>query len=588
VRGAGDTDRSLGGVHPIGDANATFCATLVDEWARAGCTDAVVAPGSRSTPLALAMVADDRLRVQVFHDERAAAFAALGAGLAGGRPAILLCTSGTAATHLHAAVAEADLSNVPLLVCTADRPPELWQVGAPQTIDQTRLYGGAVRFFAEPGVPDDAARHSWRSLGARAVAEALGASGRPGPVHLNLPFREPLVGEPGDLPPGRAGGAPWHQVAPLAGSVPPSTEVVDRLAPLVDGRRGVVVAGAGIADPDGVSALAARLGWPVLADHRSGCRALPEAVGHADPLLRVPGFARRHRPEVVLRLGEPLSSKVVGQWLAASGAVEVAVDRHGSWRDPDRILDVVVRAEPGALARCLAGRLTAGPVGELTAWRAADEAAAAALDEVLADAGPVTEPGTVRAALEATPGGGALVVASSMPVRDLEWFGGRRADVAVFANRGANGIDGVIATAIGVASTGRPTVCVLGDVAFLHDSTALIGLAGRDVDLTVVVIDNDGGGIFSFLPQAAQLPAERFERLFGTPHGVDLSALAGAHDLAVASPEGGQADVAGAIAHAVADGGPRVVRVRTDRQANVALHQRLERAVAAACGEEPG
>lgn len=564
---------------------ATFCATLVDEWVRAGCSTAVVAPGSRSTPLALALAADARMAVQVFHDERAAAYAALGVAMATGHPAPLVCTSGTAATHFHAAVVEASLSDVPMLVCTADRPSELWHVGAPQTIEQTRLYGSAVRFFAEPGVPDEAARRSWRSLAARAVAESLGASGRPGPVHLNLSFRDPLGGQPGDLPPGRERGEPWHRWS--RGAVEPDPAAVDVVARLVSGRRGVIVAGAGTGGPCGVSALAERLGWPVLADPRSGCRALPQAVRHADALLRSEPLARLLRPDVVLQLGQPHASKVLGGWLAGSGAVQVGVERHGRWRDPERSLDHLIAADPGAFAQAVAPRVQ-GPVGgELAGWLAADAAAAGAIEGILGDRG-LSEPATVRAALTATPPGGALVVASSMPVRDLEWFGDRGAGVTVHANRGANGIDGVVSTAVGVALTGRPTVCVVGDVAFLHDSTALVALARRAVALAVVVIDNDGGGIFSFLPQAAEVPGDRFELLFGTPHGTDLAALAAAHGLAVVDTSSpgpvatGGDPVAEGIGAILAGARPGVVVVRTDRGANVALHRELERAVLAA------
>ena len=229
---------------------ATFAATVVDEWVRGGVTDAVLAPGSRSTPLALALVARADVRVHVHLDERSASFYALGLGIATGRPAVVLTTSGTAAVELHPAVVEAHHAHVPLLACTADRPPELHDVGAPQAIDQVHLFGRAVRWFAQPGVPDDAARGTWRSLAARAVVEAAGASGAPGPVHLNLAFRDPLVGEPGPLPVGRPGGASWH------GAVEVRPEPVDldlgSLADAVTGRSGVIVAGGGIADPDGV------------------------------------------------------------------------------------------------------------------------------------------------------------------------------------------------------------------------------------------------------------------------------------------------------------------------------------------------
>ena len=531
-------DRSSGYVDPVTITDAaTFCATLVDEWARAGITDAFVAPGSRSTPLALALAADNRVRVHVFHDERAASFAALGHGLASEVPAVTLCTSGTAAAHFHAAIIEADLSSVPMIVCTADRPPELWDVGAPQTIDQTHLFGPAVRFFAEPGVPDTAAAASWRSLASRAVAEANGWSSRPGPVHLNLSFRDPLVGRPGPLPVGRDGVQPWHDVARRA----PNDGTADALPPMVvDGKAvsGVIIAGAGTTDPSTVIALAERLGWPVLADHRSGCRASPASVSHFDALLRSGRFGDAQRPAIVVRFGEALASKVVSQWLAAGSAEIVAVADRGRWSDPERMAGVVV--DTGAITGLLRSiDANVEPAGDLGRWRQADGAAAAAIAEVLAmdeatgTGGATAEVAIARSVVADVPSGGALVVASSMPVRDVEWYGPPRDDIDVFANRGANGIDGTVATAIGVALTGRPTTVLLGDVAFLHDSAALIGLASRELELRLVVIDNDGGGIFSFLPQAELLDAPTYEQLFGTPHGTDLATLSIAHGLAV-------------------------------------------------------
>jgi 2-succinyl-5-enolpyruvyl-6-hydroxy-3-cyclohexene-1-carboxylate synthase len=253
------------------DVTATFCATLVDEWVRCGVTDAVVCPGSRSTPLALAVAADARLRLHVHHDERSGGFVALGLGLATGRPAVVVTTSGTAAVELHAAVVEAHQAEVPMIVATADRPPELQGVGAPQTIDQTELYGGSVRWFVEPGVPDDAAATAWRQLAGRSVAASSGST--PGPVHLNLAFREPLVGTAGVLPP--ADGSPDIVAAPPGG---PSLAGV--LAGLAPGTRGVLVAGGGIVRPELVHELADRVGWPVLADPRSGAhRGAPAAAG---------------------------------------------------------------------------------------------------------------------------------------------------------------------------------------------------------------------------------------------------------------------------------------------------------------------
>ena len=549
---------------------ATFAATLVDEWVRDGLTDAVVCPGSRSTPLALAFADHAGVRVHVHHDERSGAFLALGLGLATGRPAAVLCTSGTAAAELHPAVIEADLAAVPLLVCTADRPPELRDVGAPQAIDQVHLYGRAARWFGDPGVPDEGGRDRWRPLAARAYAAATGE--RPGPVHLNLPFREPLVGTPGELPAPRREGAAWAVGEPLGRAEAPPVE----LAP-----RTLVVAGAAPGlDGDLVHAVAAARGWPVVAEPRSAAwRPAGTAVSHLDALLRSPRAADLLRPDAVLRLGAPGSSRVVNEWLAATGAIEVVVGAPG-WSDPAGTAAVVVDGDAGAFLRGLAPGAAAP--GWLDRWQAASAAAEKALAvELDALAGP-TEPGVARAVAAALPAGARLVVSSSMPIRDVERYAAPRGDVVVLANRGANGIDGVVSTAVGVAAgSGRPTALLIGDIALLHDSNGLLGAAGRGVDLTVVVVDNDGGGIFSFLPQATALAADRFEALFGTPHGLDLAALAVAFGADARHLDPGE-DVGAALAAAVAAGGLRVLVVRTDRAANVAAHRRIDEAVAAA------
>ena len=553
---------------------ATFCATLVDEWARAGVTDAVVCPGSRSTPLAVALASDARIAVHVHHDERSAAFIALGFGLASGRPAVVLTSSGTAAVELHPAVVEAHQSAVPLVAATADRPPELQGIAAPQTIDQTHLYGRSVRWYADAGVPSDETRHVWRSLGARVVVEALGAGGRgPGPVQLNLPFRDPLVGDPSELPPGRSDGRPWHEVVDSGAEI--DDAAVDSLAEALDAVRGVVVAGKG-AGGAGVHVLAERLGWPVLADPRSGAR-LPRrtTVAAFDSLLRHPQFARDHKPEVVLRLGEQPASKVLAQWLASCGAREVVVARRGAWIDPDRTAEVVVPADPprvvASLAKRMSGTAAAGTPW-LARWVRAEAVAQEAIDATLAAFHGATEPGVAREVMASLPEGSALVLSSSMPVRDVEWFAAPRAGVDVYSNRGANGIDGVVSTAVGVALARRgPTAVLIGDVALLHDTNAMLGATARDIDLAIVVVDNDGGGIFSFLPQATELPAETFERLFGTPHGVDLAALAAVHGIREVGSVG-------------EGNGVRLVRVRTDRAENVRAHDAINRAVTDALG----
>lgn len=545
---------------------ATFAATITDEFVRAGVTDAVLSPGSRSTPLALAVAADGRLRMHVVLDERAAGFFALGIGLATGRPAVVVTTSGTAAVELHPSVVEASQARVPMLVCTADRPPELHHVGAPQTVEQARLFHGVVRWSFEPGVADAAAKGSWRSTASRAVAETTANGAGPGPVHLNLAFRDPLVGEADEIVPGRRGQGPWHRVSP-APPAPPA----DVVALLAEGGRGVIVAGAGAGDPAAVHALAAALGWPLLADPRSGCRH-GHVIAAADALARVEAFAEAHRPDVVLRLGAPWASKALAQWLGA--VPSVLVDPHRAWLDPDRSAAHVVHADPTLLCRAVVDAASvAAPAAWAESWSAAEAVAQRAFDAVLARHPEPTEPGVARALFAGLPDGATLVVSSSMPVRDVEWYARPRDGVRVLANRGANGIDGVTSTAFGVATQGSPTFALMGDLAFLHDANALLIPSGTaaGVDCTLVVVDNDGGGIFSFLPQRQALAEPRFERLFGTPHGLDLAALAAVHGIPVST------DLADAW-EAPGDG-VRLVHVRTDRDANVAVHDELHAAV---------
>jgi 2-succinyl-5-enolpyruvyl-6-hydroxy-3-cyclohexene-1-carboxylate synthase len=581
-----------------GDVQAAFCAVLVDEWARGGVTDAVVAPGSRSTPLVIALDADPRLRVHVVLDERSAGFVALGLGLATGRPAVVATTSGTAAVELHPAVVEAAHAGVPLIAATADRPPELHGVGAPQTVDQEGLYGATVRWAVSPGVADLAASGSWRPLAARSVVAATSAPDGPGPVHLNLAFREPLLGSAAGVtgPVGRAGGAPWHQRSGPAGGAP-AEPMVELLAAHAGGR-GLIVAGAGCGDPTTLIEAAQRLGWPLLADPRSGCRVPANpVVAAADALLRVAEVAA-WRPELVLRLGAPWASKVLAQWLAGLGpeVPQVLVDPWGRWADPERRVGYVLAADPTAVAAALlaatgrAGQTgQAGTAGRESAsewarqWAAAEQAAQAALDRESARDAPLamSEPAVARAVVAGLPDGGLLLASSSMPVRDVEWYSAPRQKVTVLANRGANGIDGVLSTAVGAAlAGGAPTVALIGDLAFLYDAGAMLGAGDREIALTVVVVDNDGGGIFSFLPQASELPGARFERYWGTPHGIDIGAVAAAYGAAVVPVrDRGSLD---AVLAGAAEPGVRVAVVPSERSANVAAHDALNRAVAEA------
>ncbi len=542
----------------VGTANATFAATLVDQLARCGLTHAFVAPGSRSTPIAVALADRTDLRVEMMLDERSAAFAALGCALQSRRPAIAVCTSGTAATHFHGAVAEAGISRVPLIVCTANRPPELWGVGAPQTIDQTDLYGVSGATFHRSRPPDDTDPSEWRELANTVWAAALS----PGPVQLDCPFREPLWANPESLP------APIPTPSPPDPPGATADDVADVVATIT--RRGaacgVVVAGRGESDPQAIADVADRLGWPVIADHRSGART-DGALRRFDTILR-DADGLRTGIDHVLYFGETLSSKVLSQTVAAVAAGGGTVHRFVPWSrtiDPERcataqIPERLAAAEVGAaLHRTSVARVDGWRERWVRADRSVVEQQASLLE-------PGSEPAVAAHALADVPRGGALVVSSSMPVRDLEWFGPPRSDVAVHSNRGANGIDGVLATAIGVATTGVATLCLVGDVALVHDSSSLAALSGRSVDLTIVVVDNDGGGIFHFLPQRTQLPAERFEQLFGTPHRTDLHALAAAHGIA-AEPYVADLDLR--------PHGVRLVVAATDRVGQHDLRQRL-------------
>lgn len=575
---------------PAANPSHALAVVLVDELVRAGVTDAVVAPGSRSTALAMALHADDRVRLHVQVDERSAGFLAIGLARATGGPAVVVTTSGGATANLHPAVVEADTAAVPLLLVTADRPPELRGTGANQTIDQLKLYGDAVRWFCELGVPEDVPGvvATWRSTTCRAVAEARGLAGPAGPVHCNVAFREPTVpatddgrtaapGPFGRSLDGRPDGAPWTRVTP-GPRVPDEAEVAtvaDRLAAV---ERGLLVVGDPAVDGTAVDRLATTLGWPVVAEPGSGARHGAHVVAHAGPLLGVPGFADDHAPELVLRLGRPTVSRAV---LAALDAPEhVAVVADGRWHDPTRSTTRLVVADPGRLCDRLVERCPPRTGGAWwAAWRDADAAAEDAVVDVLAGEAGHTEPGTARDTLAGVPTGGTLCVASSMPIRDLDAWAPTRGDVRVVANRGASGIDGFVSTSLGVAlGHPGPTVALAGDLSFLHDANGL--LVRPAADLVLVAIDNDGGGIFHFLPQVG-FP-EAFERVFGTPHGTDLPGLARAHGLAVATPAPGA--LTDEVADRAAAGGRHLVHVRTDRRDNLDLHRRLQAAVAGAVG----
>ena len=580
---------------------------IVDELVRSGVRDVVICPGSRSTPMALALRSEPRLHCWVHIDERAGAFFALGAAKASRRPTAILVTSGTAAAELAPALVEAHEGRVPLLALTADRPAELRDRGAPQAIDQDHLYGRFAKWYAELPVPDDGAlaESHVRGIVRRAVATA--ATAPAGPVHLNLPYREPLVpsGDLGALD--VAGGGPdtgavdGGGARTLAGRRVLDDEALADLGRRIAGaRRGVIVCGPMDVPGFGaaVAGLAAATDYPVIADALANVRFGPHdrsrIIARADALFRVAAFAEAHEPDLILRFGGTPTSKALLGWLAATRATQLVVD-DGGWNEPTGRLVTMVQAEPARLAMDLAGHLERqGPAsrpGGVDSWLASWQAAeAAAIEASAAWLAELTEPfeGQAFAELGTVLPDDALVLAgNSMPVRDMEAFlGTGPAAIRCLGNRGANGIDGLVSTALGAAAAaGQPVVAVVGDVSFLHDLNALVAATRLGLSVTVILINNDGGGIFSFLPQAASVDPgvglpQHFEELFGTPHGLDFGPLVqalGARHQRIPTSE-----VAEAVRALLVQPGVRVLEVRTDRVRNVELHRSVQAAVAAA------
>jgi 2-succinyl-5-enolpyruvyl-6-hydroxy-3-cyclohexene-1-carboxylate synthase len=554
---------------------ATFCATLVDEWLQCGVRHAVVSPGSRSTPIALEIANRQEIEMHIFHDERSAAFAALGIAKASGIPAILVCSSGTAAVEFHPAVVEAHHSEVPILICTADRPAELQGVGAPQTIDQQNLYGVSVRKFVNAEVADESESHTWRKIARDLFATSLGKVR--GPVHLNLRFREPLMGVATSLPPRH------ERSAMIADKVDlPSARSLRKLKKALNFKNGVIIAGPENYQIESIFRLAQTLSWPVLADPRSGARVPSKfVVAAADSILRDEDFAKKLQPQVVLRFGTLPASKVVNSWLASSGAKQIVITTTPTLADPDQLCALHIVGEIDELCAELVsdrtnGQNNRGDFSWLDLWDTAESSAQKSINAALADEPGLSEPGVARALYGLLPEASNLVVSSSMPIRDVEWFAAPRTGLRVHANRGANGIDGVVSTAVGIAlATRQPTTLLIGDIALLHDVNGLIGLVSREIDLRIVVIDNNGGGIFSFLPQAQTLELTKFEKIFGTPHGVNLKMVAQAHQI-------NTYEVANMsdVAEVLSQRGPWLARVVTDRQENVKVHERINQMVA--------
>jgi 2-succinyl-5-enolpyruvyl-6-hydroxy-3-cyclohexene-1-carboxylate synthase len=555
---------------------------LCDELARCGLEHACTSPGSRNAPLVLSLVREPRIRTWSHIDERCAGFFALGAAKASGRPAAVTCTSGTAAANFAPAVIEAYQARVPLIVLTGDRPPELREVGAGQAIDQLKLYGDAVKWFFEVGV-DRATEQSlrWiRALACRAYWTSL--AGRPGPVHLNFPLREPLVLDealPGDPVPGRSGGRPWVTAwRPGDRAAAPA-----RRRPLPE--RGVVVAGRderGGALGDAAARFAQRAGYPLLADPLSGARHGPAAIATYDLLLRDPAFADRARPELVIRVGDLPTSRPLRAWLESLGddVEQVALDGEAAWQNPAAVVSEIVTGDPVAVLKAWtpAGADAATDPGYLAQWRRAD---AAVTDVWRRELGPeLSEPLVARLLGEALGPEATLFVASSMPIRDVELYLPAGDELPrVLSNRGANGIDGTVSTAFGVAAaTPGPVALLIGDVALAHDLGGLLAAGRLGLELTIVLLNNDGGGIFHFLAVSGQ--ADAFEEHIATPHGLDFERAAALYGIPYRRAQTAD-DLRHALAPTAANGAHAgalpggLIEIRTDRARNLEEHRRL-------------
>ncbi|MFB6140307.1 MAG: 2-succinyl-5-enolpyruvyl-6-hydroxy-3-cyclohexene-1-carboxylic-acid synthase [Halosimplex sp.] len=578
--------------------------TLVDELAASGVSAAVVSPGSRSTPLTVALAEHPDVEVYSVLDERSAAFFALGRGRRTGEPTALVCTSGTAAANYHPAIVEASQSRVPLLALTADRPAELTDSGANQTVDQEKLYGDAVRWYKTLPEPAPEARRlrSLRVAADRAVAKTTGSN--PGPVHLDVPVAKPLepADRPGDVPdslsesaPLGAGGREGPFVRASAGRLEPDAGAMDELAgAAAEAERGLLVAGPlnpGTCDADAVVDLLDATDWPLLADPLSGLRYGPHiddrpVLGGYDSYLDAGGWPD---PDFVLRIGASPTSKVLRRYLRDANARQVVVDPAGDWPEAEFTATDYVEADPSAVASALAERLGSDSDDVATAarsWRDRFERSEAIhWDELAAADEPDFEGRVLAEAVAAAPDPATVFVSNSMPVRDCDRFGRpRAADLTVLGNRGASGIDGITSSALGAGSaTDDPLVLVTGDLAYYHDMNGLLSVARCGVDATVVLINNDGGGIFHLLPIEAFDPP--FTEQFVTPHGLDFEPSADLYGLAFRRVESVGA-FGEAYRESLASDGTQVIEVRVDGERSHRARERLHERVCERVSED--
>src|SRR5713101_5089417 len=594
-----------------------YASAFVDELQRAGLRNVVICPGSRSTPLAIAFAAQQAFRSWIHVDERSAAYFGLGMAKQLHQPVALLCTSGTAAANFLPAVVEAKLTHVPLLILTADRPHELRDNGAPQSIDQNRLYGTYVKWFVEVALPEatNAALRYIRTIAVRAAAltQAIPA----GPVHLNLPFREPLTPEPIPDQPlpqvtqrdlvawqGRSNNAPYVEVRNALPGAPTATTIAYLMDLLHRARRGLIIVGPNddppLAEP--LARLAQHIGYPILADPlsqlRCGDHDQSMVLSSYDAFLRIDSFIESAQPELVLRFGAMPTSKPVLLYLKRYASCPLAViDGHGGWEEPTQLASEIIHADPASLSQVLLNILEQHdgngekqpPVSQewIIMWQNADRVTRQTIQAAIQDFNELFEGRVFTELANLVPDGTTLYTGNSMPVRDLDtFFWSTRERIRIMGNRGANGIDGVVSSALGAsagAGQNRPTILVLGDLSFFHDLNGLLAARLNELNLTIVLINNDGGGIFSFLPQAAY--PEHFEQLFGTPTGLDFRLAVEMYCGQFQKVDSWEWFRKG-VRRGLDTGGLHVIEVPTERASNVKMHRQLWERVGDALNEQ--
>ncbi|WP_309089433.1 2-succinyl-5-enolpyruvyl-6-hydroxy-3-cyclohexene-1-carboxylic-acid synthase [Domibacillus sp.] len=557
------------------DNMTQYNAHFIDSLVRSGVKEAVISPGSRSTPMALLMEEHPRLRTFIQVDERSAGFFALGLAKATQNPVALLCTSGTAAANYMPAVAEAKISRVPLIVLTSDRPPELRDVGAPQTIDQLHLYGHTAKWFAEMALPesDQSALQYVRTQGARAVFESLAEPA--GPVHLNFPYREPLVPDYDGIFERIKIPAP---VRLISGRKVPDPIMLDDVAGALKVEKGLIVAGE-IVKPEmseAILSLSEKTGWPVVADPLSQLRTDKTVIDSYDAFLRDDEVKDALKPEAIVRFGAlPVSKSLMQYMKRQQDAVHVIIDADGGWRDPSHIATHMVNVDEASFCHEMIQRLEGSRSSWYALWQNVNEAARSEMKK----AEGMDEGSLFRQFLEAVPSGSSVFAGNSMPIRDLDsfLFSGEQT-LRLHGNRGANGIDGLVSTALGIAASGEKVYAVMGDLSFFHDVNGLLAAKMNGLSMTILIMNNNGGGIFSYLPQAGE--RKHFERLFGTPSGLKFdhaAALYGCHYVRIENSGELQRELS------VKRDGITILEALTDRSQNTAIHRELwQRAIAAA------